>query len=196
MTKVAIVYHSGNGHTQRQAEYIRNGAASVAGTEVVFLNVEAAAGQLDLLDACDAIIFGCPTYMGNVSAGMKAFQEQAVSRWFSHAWQDKIAGAFTHSANLAGDKESTLHGLMVNAMQHGMIYVSLGLAPAANEPEALAHIEGAGPNAINRVDGSIGPMAASAMVAPQDMAPGDLQTAYLYGERVANITAQFVRGRI
>ena len=134
--------------------------------------------------------------MGNVSAGMKAFQEQAVSRWFSRAWQDKIAGAFTHSANLAGDKESTLHGLMVNAMQHGMIYVSLGLAPAANEPEALAHIEGAGPNAINRVDGSIGPMAASAMVAPQDMAPGDLQTAYLYGERVANITAQFVRGRI
>ncbi len=37
MTKVAIVYHSGNGHTQRQAKYIRNGAASVAGTEVVFL---------------------------------------------------------------------------------------------------------------------------------------------------------------
>ncbi len=117
--------------------------------------------------------------MGNVSAGMKAFQEQAVSRWFSRAWQDKIAGAFTHSANLAGDKESTLHGLMVNAMQHGMIYVSLGLAPAANEPEALADIEGAGPNAINRVDGQHRPHGRFSHGGAARDGTGDLQTAYL-----------------
>ena len=196
MAKVAIVYHSGKGHTKMQAEYVRRGAAGVPDTEVVFLEVEEAAAQLELLDSCDAIVFGCPTYMGNVSAGMKAFQEQAVSRWFSRAWQDKIAGAFTNSTCLAGDKESTLHGLMVNAMQQGMIYISLGIAPAPNEPESFTRIEGASPNAINSVDGSLVQMAASSMVEPENMAPGDLETARLYGERIANITAQFVRGRM
>lgn len=196
MTKVAIVYHSGKGHTKMQADYVKQGAESVAGTDVVFLEVEQASEQLELLDTCDAIIFGCPTYMGNVSAKMKAFQESAVSRWFSRQWQDKIAGAFTNSACFAGDKESTLIGLMVNAMQQGMIFVSLGIAPAANEPESFSHIQGASPNALNRVDGSLGPMAASMMVEPEEMAKGDLETAYLYGARIANITAQFVRGRI
>ncbi len=35
MTRVAIVYHSGFGHTQLQAEAVHRGAASVDGTEAV-----------------------------------------------------------------------------------------------------------------------------------------------------------------
>ncbi len=60
-------------------------------------SVEEAAERLDELDAADAIIFGCPTYMGSMSAGMKTFIEIAAKKWFTLAWKDKIAGAFTKS---------------------------------------------------------------------------------------------------
>ncbi|SMB89071.1 NAD(P)H dehydrogenase (quinone) [Pasteurella testudinis DSM 23072] len=195
MVKVAIVYHSGKGHTAMQAQSIKNGAESVEGVEVLYWNVEEAADKLDLLDGADAIVFGCPTYMGNVSAGMKAFQEHAVSRWSSRAWQDKIAGAFTTSTNLAGDKENTLMGLLTNAMQLGMIFVSLGIIPAANEPESLHTAAGPSENAVNRTDTSLGAVASAMLCEPEQMAKGDLETAYLYGQRIANITCQFVRGR-
>ena len=33
------------------------------------------------------------------------------------------AGAFTNSSSFSGDKLNTLVGLLINAMQHGMIYV-------------------------------------------------------------------------
>lgn len=197
MTTVAIVYHSQYGHTKIQAEAVKRGALAVEGTEVLFLEVEEASEKLAELDAADAIIFGCPTYMGNVSAGMKLFQERAVSRWFSQAWKDKIAGVFTNSTNFSGDKLNTQIGLMINAMQMGMIFVSLGQLPASNEPESLDSAQGPGPDALNRVDGSLGPMATSfGLSAGEAPLKGDIDTAEAYGKRIAEITAQFIRGRI
>jgi len=78
--------------------------------------VEEAAARIDELDAADAIIFGCPTYMGSMSAGMKSFVETAASKWFTQAWKDKVAGAFTNLASFSGDKLNTLIGLVINAM--------------------------------------------------------------------------------
>lgn len=196
MTKVAIVYHSQSGHTRLQAEAVSRGAESVSGTDVLLMDVEQASGKLDVLDTVDAIIFGCPTYMGNVSAGMKLFQERAVSRWFTQAWKDKIAGAFTNSTNFSGDKLNTQVGLMINAMQQGMIFVSLGMLPASNQPKALDTPEGPGPDALNRVDGSLGPMGTSfTLSAGEKPLNGDNDTAEAYGKRIAEVTAQFVRGR-
>lgn len=39
-----------------------------------------ATDRMDELDGAEAIILGCPTYMGNMSAGMKAFREAAVKK--------------------------------------------------------------------------------------------------------------------
>lgn len=196
MPRVAIVYHSGYGHTQLQAEAVHRGAASVEGTEALLLTAEEAAERLDELDDVDAIIFGSPTYMGSMSAGMKQFVEASAKKWFTRAWQDKVAGAFTNSSNLSGDKLNTLVGLMINAMQHGMLFVSLGQAPAENAQESLNHPQGPGPEAINRVSSSIGPMASSFQLAPGEGPPeGDLLSAEAYGRRVAGITAQLLRGR-
>jgi NAD(P)H dehydrogenase (quinone) len=77
-----------------------------------------------------------------------------------------------------------------------MIYVSLGMMPCANKPEDMKQINGPGPDAHNRLGSFIGPMSASFQVNPPD-APvkGDLETAELYGRRIAEITLQFVRGR-
>src|SRR5262249_60055076 len=112
------------------------------------------------------------------------------------AWKDKVAGAFTNSSSYSGDKLNTLLGLVVNAMQHGMIYVSLGMLPTQNRPEEMNTAQGPGPEAHNRVGSFVGPMSASFQVNPPGSPPkGDLETADAYGRRVAVITLQFVKGR-
>jgi NAD(P)H dehydrogenase (quinone) len=196
MSKIAVIYHTTYGHTKLQAEAVLRGAQSVAGATGVIYTAEEAAAKLDELDSADAIILGCPTYMGNMSAGMKTFIEAAAKKWFTMAWKDKIAGAFTNSSSFSGDKLNTLVGLVINAMQHGMIYVGLGMMPSANEPEGMKTIAGPSPAAHNRVGSFTGPMSASFQVHPPE-APGrgDIETAELYGKRVAEITAQFLKGR-
>ena len=196
MSKVAVIYHSLYGHTKLQAEAVVRGAQSVPHITVQLYTVDEAAAHLDELDAADALVFGCPTYMGSMSAGMKTFLEAAAKKWFTLAWKNKIAGAFTNSSSFSGDKLNTLVGLVINAMQHGMIFVGLGLMPSANQPEAMNQIAGPGPDAQNRVGSFIGPMSASFQVPPPGApSQGDLDTAEIYGCRVAEITLQFVRGR-
>lgn len=196
MINVAVVFHSQGGHTRLQAEAIARGVDRSPGATAVLISAEQAVSRLEELDAADAIIFGCPTYMGNISAGMKVFLEAAVGRWFTQAWKDKVAGAFTNSTNFSGDKLNTLTGLMVNAMQQGMIYVGLGMLPASNEPDSMNNLEGPSSAALNRIDAALGPMATSFTVAAGTAPPsGDILTAEAYGERVATITAQLARGR-
>jgi NAD(P)H dehydrogenase (quinone) len=196
MTTVAIIYHSGFGHTQLQAEAVERGAVNIEGVETLLLTAEEAGVDLGRLDDADAIIFGSPTYMGSLSAEMKKFLETAAAKWFTQAWKDKVAGAFTNSSSLSGDKLNTLVGLMINAMQQGMIFVGLGMHPAASDPDSMNRIQGPGPEVLNRVGSSIGPMATSFQVSPGE-APsrGDLATAEAYGARVATITQQLQRGR-
>src|ERR1700731_5189321 len=108
MTTVYIVYHSGFGHTKLQAEAVHRGAASVQGTKAEIRTTDEASANLDELDQADAIIFGCPTYMGNMSADMKKFIEVAAKKWFTPAWKAKIAVAFTNPASFSEVRPNTL----------------------------------------------------------------------------------------
>ncbi len=103
-----------------------------------------------------------------------------------------MSGAFTSSSSFSGDKLNTLVGLMINALQHGMIYVGLGILPAANRPDGMYTLQGPGPDAQNRVGSFVGPMAASFQV-PSEEAPGtgDLETAEAAGRRIAEVTRRF-----
>lgn len=196
MCTITVIYHSTYGHTKLQAEAVLRGVTSVQGVQGSLLTADEAAHKLNDLDGSDAIIFGCPTYMGSMSAGMKTFLEAASQKWHSSAWKDKLAGAFTNSMSFSGDKLNTLVGLFINAMQHGMIFVGLGLKPSANRPEQLNSLAGPGPEAHNRAGSFIGPMSASFQVSiPDSPGIGDIETAELYGQRVAQLTLQFTRGR-
>jgi NAD(P)H dehydrogenase (quinone) len=194
MKKLFVVYHTGFGHTKRQAEAVHRGAAGIEGVEAMLMTTAEATEQLDALDEADAIVFGCPTYMGSLSAGMKKFFEAAAKKWARQSWKDKIAAGFTNSGSFSGDKLSTLTGLFYNAMQHGMIWIGLGMLPSQNDREAVRTIQGPGPDAHNRSGSFVGAMASSFECGP-DVAPskGDLETAELYGRRVAEITLR-VRG--
>jgi NAD(P)H dehydrogenase (quinone) len=189
MAIVAVVYYSGFGHTKIQAKAVYRGAASVNGIEAKLYTTDEATTKLDELDQADAIIFGSPTYMGSMSAEMKKFIEVAAKKWFTLSWKDKVAGAFTNSSSFSGDKLNTLIGLVINAMQHGMIYVGTGLMPAASHPESMTTVQGPGPEVQNRVGSFVGPMSASFQVqAPDAPPPGDIATAESYGARVAGVT--------
>ena len=64
MSKVAVVYFSGYGHTKRVAELVAEGAQA----EQIEINEngDITEGDWAILNAADAIIFGAPTYMGSV----------------------------------------------------------------------------------------------------------------------------------
>jgi multimeric flavodoxin WrbA len=194
MAKIYVIYHSTYGHTKLQAEAVARGAGSVEGVSTVLLTASEAIERIDELDGADAIIFGTATYMGNISAELKRFMEVSVKKWFAQAWKDKIAGGFTNSSSFSGDKLNTLQGIVTFAMQHGMIWVGNAMFPAANDMDSMNSINGPGPETHNRVGSFIGPMAASFQVNPPEApSKGDIETAELYGKRVAEITLRFLR---
>lgn len=185
MSKVAIVYHSGFGHTQALAEAVAAGARAVAGTAVSLIPVAEAEARAAELDAADAIIFGSPTYMGGLSAEFARFKDWTSSRWMQGAWRNKLAAGFTVSASWNGDKHNTLYQLLTLAVQHGMIWVGLGLPPGNNSSTgSIAD--------LNRLGASIGAMGqANADQGVEGIAASDFKTFEALGRRVAEATQRW-----
>ena len=181
MSQVVVVYHSGYGHTQRMAQAVAEGA----GAELVAIDAE---GQVSdagwaALDAASAIVMGSPTYMGMVSWQFKKFADASSKKWFTQAWKDKLFAGFTNSATMNGDKLSTLHYLFTLAMQHGGVWVGTGMMPSNTKASTR--------NDVNYVGSFSGAMATSPSDASaQEMLPGDLETARLFGARVAATAAR------
>lgn len=187
-TNVAVVYHSGYGHTKKQAEWVFRGVQSVSGVSGRLLEVTHVTEHLEELHSEQAIIFGTPTYMGSASAPFKAFMDATSKLWMHMEWKDKLAAGFTNSYSLSGDKLSTLIQLAVFAMQHGMIWV--GQSEQNGSPAGQA----GSPEALNRVGGFMGAMAQSENAPPETTPPmGDLHTAEHLGRRVAQLAVRLHR---
>ena len=186
MTSVAVVYHSGYGHTAKLAEAVILGAQSVAGTKTHLISVDEVDQHWDTLAQADAIIFGTPTYMGSVSAQFKTFQDKSSKVWFEGGWKDKLAAGFTNSASQSGDKLNTLISLAVFAAQQGMIWVSLGLPPGNNSSKGS-------PEDLNRLGSYLGATAQSNSDEGPDVAPpaSDRKTAEHLGRRVAEAASRW-----
>ncbi|MEM1105908.1 MAG: flavodoxin family protein [Pseudomonadota bacterium] len=193
MATIAIVYHSGYGHTAKVAEHVKAGADET-GADVTLYKADdlqsADEGPWDALAAADAIIFGAPTYMGSASAVMAKFIEATSKIWFADGWKDKIAAGFTNSGSLAGDKNETLHRFATLAGQLGMIWVSFGMKSGYNMSGSSME------TAVNRAGYSLGLGTQSMTDLPADQAPdpADLETARLFGARIAEATQRWVRG--
>ena len=191
---VAIVYHSGYGHTAVLAENIAKGVAD-GGETPVLLRIENAAQDFDaIIEAvgrADAVIFGAPTYMGDVSAPFKAFADASSKAFFTGGWKDKLAAGFTNSHSFSGDKAHALNSLSILAAQHGMNWINLGIAlPNLTAAER-------GPDTINRVGSFVGLAGQSDNAAPELSPPsGDRETARLLGVRVAQAARRWRNGAV
>ncbi|MBV9799672.1 MAG: flavodoxin family protein [Solirubrobacterales bacterium] len=134
---IAVVYDSGSqgraelrGRTATLAAEIAAGAGEVVGSTPRLICVADGGAAWDQLAGADAIVFGCPTYMGSGSAAFKSFMEDSfVQACREQVWKDRLAGVFTNSAGRSGDKLAPLIQLAVFAAQHGMVIVSLGEMP-------------------------------------------------------------------
>lgn len=188
MSKIqtAVVYHSGYGHNEVIAKAVARGAGKVGEAKLIQIGADGAITDDDwkALDASDAIIFGAPTYMGSASGPFKMFADATSKVWMNQGWKDKVAGGFTISLSLSGDKLSTLQQISILAAQQGMIWVSTGLMPAMKTDISHQRDE----NAVNRISSSLGVMAQAENESPEITPPaGDIKTGELYGERVAII---------
>lgn len=182
MKNIAILYHSGFGHTEVLAQAILRGVETIDGVAGQLIKAEDATDNLENLDKFDGIIFGSPTYMGSVSAPFKAFMDASSKSWFNQKWKNKIAAGFTNSHSLSGDKLNVLIQLAIFAAQHGMIWV--GQAELNGSPDGKAGDE----NAVNRIGSMLGVMAQSENDSPEVTPPkGDLKTAEILGQRVAKV---------
>ena len=183
MSSIVIVFHSGYGHTAKIAQAIAEGAGAAASLLAIDAEGNVPESGWEQLNAAKTIVMGSPTYMGSVSWQFKKFADASSKPWFGQAWKDKLFAGFTNSASMNGDKLSTLHYLFTLAMQHSGVWVGTGLMPSNSKA--------AGRNDINYVASFSGAMAQSPSDASVDeMLPGDLETARLFGARVATMAAR------
>ena len=180
---ISIVYHSGQGHTKQIAEILEENMQSELSL-VHLIDVEDAKNKFDILNRSDTIVFGCPTYFGNVSAGFKQFMELTGGFWYNQVWKDKLAAGFTVSSTRSGDKLNTLISLSLFAAQHSMFWISQGIMPRFCNDEQT---EGQ-----NRLGSYLGLMVQSdngkELLPPQS---GDILTTELFAKRILDVTVNF-----
>lgn len=178
MKKIAVIYHSAQGHTLHIAQHVAEGARTVRDTEVHLLSV-LDADTADRLHDFDGLILGSPTYLGGVSSQFKSFMDATGRLWRSQALKGKLAAGFTVSSLPAGDKQSTLLSMFVFAMQHGMLWIGNPVIP--EQHAGVPYHE-----AANRLGSWSGLMAqAGHNAAADDFVPGDIKTARMFGANFA-----------
>lgn len=186
---VSVVYHSGCGHTDEQAEAVAVGASSLANANSLLISVDDIERHWHALETSDAIIFGCPTCMGSASAPFKQFMDQSSDRAFVEGkWRNKVAAGFTNGAARAGDKLNTLVQLAIFAAQQGMHWVSLGLpigADAYMDYEVMPGDQGC----------FLGVADHTGIVAAHAVRSSSLPTSRYLGRRVAEVALQLAIAR-
>jgi NAD(P)H dehydrogenase (quinone) len=180
---ISIVYHSLQGHTKQIAEILA-GNLQTEMTVVHLISVDEAENKFDLLHHSDTIVFGCPTYFGNISAAFKQFMELTGRFWYRQVWKDKLATAFTVSPTTNGDKLNTLISLALFAAQHSMQWISQGIMPRyCNDWQT---------DGQNRMASYLGLMIqsdnAKTLNPPH---PGDVLTTELFAKRILDVTFKF-----
>lgn len=182
MTQIAILYWTGAGHTRKLAAAVADGATSTGAT-VDSIDIAALdASGWGRLHSADALIFGAPTFMGNVPGAYKMFMDETSDFWADLPWQDKIAAGFTVGSSPSGDKLNTLMTLAIFASQHAMIWVGPSeIGPPTRSDNAD----------INRDGFLLGLAATSSRDKSRLIEDGDLETARRFGSRIATLTRRW-----
>jgi multimeric flavodoxin WrbA len=190
-TRVAVVFHSASGHVRKLAHRLGTAAAACFAVTVELHDIEVIDEQLwDALASADAIVFGCPTYMGGPSSVFKSFAEDSLPIWANRGWSGKVAAGFTHSQAMSGDKLNTLQYFSLLAAQHGMLWTNVDLLPGWCR-------EGSSTDDLNRLGGWLGVMSQSNGGSDLNSNPreSDLLTAEHLGARVADVARTLRSGR-
>lgn len=177
MSKVLVLYYSSYGHVETLANAVAEGAASVAGVDVVIKRVpelmpediaRKAGIKLDQvapiatpneLGDYDAIIFGTPTRFGNMTSQMRSFLDQTGGLWVKGGLVGKVGSVFS-STGTGGGNETTIQSFHTTLFHHGMVVV--GLPYACPELADITELKGGSPLGAATIAGADGTRVPSA----------------------------------
>lgn len=119
--KIAIVYASQGGNTERAAECIQDGVlAEFPFAEVKAMDVGENETDLDFLSKCDAVIFGSPVYFTSMSWMLK--------KWFDQSFRidlsDKLGAAFVTAQSATGGVDTAIMDIVRHMLAKGMLVCS------------------------------------------------------------------------
>jgi len=135
MAKVLVAYYTRTGNTEKMAQRVAAGVRST-GVEVKVKPIAEVSAK-ELLQY-EGLIFGSPTYYGNMAWEMKKLLDESVE--YHGRLSGKVGAAFSSSANIGGGNETTILAILQAFLIHGMIV------------EGTAHGDHYGPVAINAPD--------------------------------------------
>jgi NAD(P)H dehydrogenase (quinone) len=115
--KIAIIYYSRSGNTERMAELVGEGAKEVKDVRVETFRVQ----DFPVKKAVeyDGLILGSPTYYGSMASEIKKFFDESVS--LHGRLEGKVGAAFSSAANIGGGNETTITDMLNAMLIHGMI---------------------------------------------------------------------------
>jgi NAD(P)H dehydrogenase (quinone) len=117
--KVLILYYSRSGNTEKIAEEIARGVATVEGVEAVLRPAKDAVKE-DFVE-CDAVVAGSPVYFGTMAAELKEVFDKFVG--VRRKMEGKVGAAFATSGAESGGKETTLLSILQALLIYGMVVV-------------------------------------------------------------------------
>lgn len=139
--KIAIVYHSETGNTQRMAELVAEGCLKVDGVECKSMSIDAI--DEECLAAAQVVFLGCPTYEGSPSWQMKKFLDTVSvdlggklgGVFASQNWPGGGGADFAEMTMIAG---MLVRGMLIysGGITEGTPYLHFG-AVSARSPEGL-----------------------------------------------------------
>ena len=168
--RILIAYHSRTGNTEKMAVAVREGAASVAGVEVVLR--KAAEVTADDIVKADGIVLGTPVEWGNLSTEAKGFIDRvgaALGKAGATYGEGRTAAVFCTAGSSSNGQEMARFSAIAAFL--AMRFVIVG---GVND-------EGFG---------SLGPQAVTGGK-PPGVGDRDRADARRFGERFARITRQF-----
>jgi NAD(P)H dehydrogenase (quinone) len=117
MKKIAIVYYSRTGNTEKMARFIEEGLKMESDIQVDVESVENFPAKKAL--EYNGLIIGSPTYYGSMASEVKKFIDETVS--FHGKLSGKVGAAFSSAANVGGGNETTVTSILGAMLIHGMI---------------------------------------------------------------------------
>jgi len=142
MIRIAVVYHSETGNTEKMAHLVVEGCRRVEGVEARAMSI----GDADeaYIDKCQAVILGSPTYEGTCSWQMKRWIDEArVSLggklggvFASQNWPGGGGASFAEMSMIAG---MLVRGMMVysGGITEGTPFLHFGAVSARAPKEEL-----------------------------------------------------------
>lgn len=120
--KIAILYVSRTGKTEKVAKLIDEGAQRVNNIEVKMMKIDNM--DREYLKQADGIIFGTPTYYANMSWELKKWIDEEGSLNF----EGKLGAVFSTANAVAGGADIALLAVVNHLLVKGMVVYSGGVA--------------------------------------------------------------------